>query len=231
MKSSILSRTGILISATAAVVVSGSLVFAQATKEKGKAAAKTPVKSAGSAKSGGKPAAKTTSAADAKLNQHLAANMKFFGVLSRYAQTLSSAKDAATAHQAATKLEVITKDVITAGDELVKLGKPTAEIEMKLAGDADLKMTSQTVAEQTRAAVKTLAANAEVKTILAPAVENFQAALNRMQQAADEPQGISKTPDGAAPDNDPAPAPAPPSDSNKKETTAADATEVPAPPP
>jgi len=238
MKSSLLSRTGFCVSAIIVVAVSGSLVLAQVTKEKAKPAAKSSAKPTASAKPSTKSGSKTPAVVDAKLNQHVAANMKLLGVLSRYAQTLSSAKDAATAHQAATKLEVVTKDAVSAGEALVKLGKPDPELEMKLASDADLKMTSQSVAEQTRAAVKTLASNAEVKTILAPAIESFQAALNRVQQAADEPQAVAETPAGAPDPNSPAPAPAPepapappPADNNKPATTAADTTEVPPPPP
>jgi len=152
--------------------------------------------------------------------------MKFLGVLSRYAQTLATAKNAATAQQAATKLETITKDAITIGEELVKLGKPTPDIEMRLATDADLKLTAQSVAEQTRSAVTSLAANGEVKTILAPAVENFQAALNRVQQAADEPQGLTTPPaDKPAEPGDPKPATA------AAPQPASDATNVPPPPP
>lgn len=222
MKSSLISRTGhTFCTVMVALAVSSSVATAQAKKEKEKS--KGDAKPA-AAKSGSKPAAPA-----AKFDRHLAANMKLFSVLSRYAQTLSSAKDAATAKQAVTKLETITKDAITAGEELVKLGKPDPEIEMRLAGDADLKMTSQTVAEQTRTAVKSLASNGEVKTILAPAVENFQAALNRVQQAAEEPQGLTDTP-APAPDKT---APAAPVPSAEKTTAsrAADATEVPPPPP
>jgi hypothetical protein len=226
MKYSLQSQAGILFSAAILLSASASLVAAQTPKEK----AKTPAVAKTSSKPAAKPAGKTApkpAAVDPKLKQHLAANMKFFGVLSRYAQTLSSAKDPATARQAATKLETITKDAVTAGEELVKLGKPDPEIEMKLSSDADLKMTSQTVAEQTRAAVQSLASNAEVKTILAPAVENFQAALNRVQEAADEPRGLAES---TPPGGKPAPAVAPPP-AETPSTSSAEATQVPAPPP
>ena len=220
MKYSRLSRTGSLLQAALILTVSSSAALAQAPKDKTKPVVAKPAKPTAA----GKPSAKP-SPADAKLNQQLAANMKLFGVLSRYAQTLSTAKDAASAHQAVTKLESITKDAITAGEELVKLGKPDAEMEMKLATDADLKMTSETVAEQTRAAIKALATNAEVKTILAPAVENFQAALNRVQQAADEPKPLTTA--SSANKASSATASSPPTD----KTSPAGTTQVPPPPP
>lgn len=145
--------------------------------------------------------------------------MKLFRVLSHYAEALSEAKDAATAHAAVTKLEGITRDAITAGEEIVKLGKPDAQLEAKLAVNPDLKMTAQTVAEQTRTAVKSLAENAEVKAILAPSVENFQAALNRVQEAADEPSEPAKE------------APATPAAKPDSPQPASEATSVPPPPP
>lgn len=207
-----------------AVAIFGQAAVAQDTKAKPALAAKTTgTKPVG--KSGSKPAAKPAAAPTAA-DKHIAANMKFLGVLSRYAQTLATAKDAATAQAAATKLETITRDAITIGEELVKLGKPTPEIEMRLATDADLKLTAQSVAEQTRTAVKTLAANGQVKTILAPAVENFQAALNRVQQAADEPQGLNNP---APPAETPAPADVPKPAAGPQ--PASDATDVPPPPP
>jgi hypothetical protein len=176
--------------AAVALACSGSQSAAQSANS-GKAAKASSGK-ASAAKTSAKSAAK--SAAPTKFDQHLAAHLKFFRVLSHYAEALSEAKDAATAHEAAKKLAEITREAVTAGEEIVKLGKPEPEIEAKLATNADLKMTSQTVAEQTRAAVKALADNAEVKTILAPAVEEFQAALNQVQQAADEPPAEPSAP-------------------------------------
>ena len=208
------SPLSLLATLTVVLAMGAADASAQATKAKASAKPVATVKTA--AKSGAKAPGAAT-----KLDQHLAANLNFFKVLSRYAEALSCAKDAASAHQVVTKLELITKEAITSGEELVKLGKPSVEIEVKLAADADLKMTSQTVAEQTRAAVKALSANAEVKAILAPAVENFQAALNRVQQAADEPQGLTA--------QKPAPAGPPPNGAESKPS--ADATEVAPPPP
>jgi len=203
--------------AFAALVLTLTGPQAPAQAAKGGKSAKAPAAKSGT---GAKPAARP--AAPSQFDQHLAANLKFFRVLSHYAETLSGAQDATTAHEAVTKLEEITKEAITAGEELVKLGKPAPDLEAKLAANADLTMTAQTVAEQTRAAVKALAENAEIKTILAPAVENFQAALNRVQQAADEPAGLSGN--EAAP---PAPAPA---EAKESPPPASETTAVPPPP-
>jgi hypothetical protein len=182
MKSLPVYRSAIVVSVFSAMALAWS-ADAQSVKS-----GKPPKASSGkanSSKTSAKPEAKP--AAPSKFDQHLAAHLKFFRVLSHYAEALSEAKDAATAHDAATKLQEITREAVAAGEEIVKLGKPGPEIEAKLATNADLKMSSQTVAEQTRAAVKALAENAEAKTILAPAVEEFQAALNQVQEAADEP--------------------------------------------
>ena len=166
--------------------------------------------------------------------------MRLLNILSRYADTLASATDATTASLAASRIETITKDAITAGEELVKLGHPDATVEAKLSRDSDLEMTSRNVAEHTRNAVKALAANAEVKTILTPAVENFQAALNRIQQAADDPQGpgapetapaqaVVANPAGAVPA---VPASGPASSAGgKSETRPSEAASVAPPPP
>jgi hypothetical protein len=191
-----------------------------------------------------KTAAKSSSTppgAATKYDQHLAANMKLLNVLSRYAVTLARATDTASANLAVARIETITKEAITAGEELVKLGRPEPAVETKLAKDTDLEMASRNVAEQTRTAVKALAANAAVKAILAPAVENFEAALNRIQQAADDPRGpgTPASPAAPAPATDTAgtpPAvpenPAPAADENSPaETRASEAASVPPPPP
>ena len=214
MKSLPVCRPASVLCALVAAVLAASGFDTSAQAKPAKPAAKKPV---AATKTAAKPGTPT------KFDQHLAAHLKLFRVLSRYAETLAGAKDAATAHEAATKMDTITKEAITAGEDLVKLGKPSTEIEAKLAVNADLKMTAQTVAEQTRTAVKSLSDNAEVKTILAPAVENFQAALNRVQQAADEPAGLTeKAPPPATPPTQPGSESSPPPAS---ETTA-----VPPPP-
>ena len=150
------------------------------TKSKSDGAAKTAAKSPGAA---------------TQFDKHLAANMKLLNVLSRYAECLTSATDVTTAALALDQLEDITREAITAGEAVVKLGRPTPDLEAKLAKDADLQLTSQLVAEKTRNAVKTISANADVKTLLAPGIENFQAALNRIQETADDPQGPGGKPD------------------------------------
>jgi hypothetical protein len=166
--------------------------------------------------------------------------MKLLNVLSRYAEVLAGATDPAAAALALPRIETITKDVITAGDEIVKLGRPAPELESKLARDAELEMTSRNVAEQTRTAVKAVSANSEVKSVLTPAIENFQAALNRIQQSADDPNGPAearKSQETAA-KSEPAPnvQAKPASGTASAEipppaTTAAETTSVPPPPP
>ena len=148
-----------------------------------KAASKTKPKTAAA-----KPTAKSQGAAT-QYDKHLAANMKLLGVLGRYADCLAGATDTTTATLALTQLEGITREAITAGEAVVKLGRATPDMEAKLAQDADLKLTSQLVAEKTRAAVKLISDNSEVKTVLTPGIESFQAALNRIQEVADDPQG------------------------------------------
>jgi len=180
-----------------AIVTGAPVGIASAQEKKKNPRSKSTAAGKPSAKSPAKPSGSAT-----KYDRYLAANMKFLNVLSRYADALAGATDAATAALAVTRIEAITKDAITAGEELVKLGRPEPAVEAKLAKDTDLEMTSRNVAEQTRSAVKSLAANAEVKTILTPAVENFQAALNRVQQAAEDPHGPG------APEKSPASAPA-----------------------
>lgn len=121
--------------------------------------------------------------------QHLEANLKLLTILSRYADTLAEATDAASAGLAVTRLESITKEAILAGEAIVKLGRPSPEIEGRLAKDPDLAVTSRRVAEHTRSAIESLASNNEVKTLLTPSIENFQTALNRIQQTAEDPSG------------------------------------------
>jgi hypothetical protein len=73
--------------------------------------------------------------------------------------------------------------------------------------------------------VKALASNAEVKTILTPAIENFQSALNRIQQDVDDPKGPGSSPKANATAGKPAPA------QPAAETPASQASSVPPPPP
>lgn len=160
-----------------------SLAQEKKTPKSKAAAAKTPAKATKS------PGAVT------QYDKHLAANMKFLNVLSRYADCLSTATDATKAALAVNQIENITREAITAGEEIVTLGRPIHILEAKLGKDADLQLASQLVAEKTRGAVKAISENEEVKTLLAPAIENFQAALNRIQQAADDPQGPATSPD------------------------------------
>ena len=169
------------------------------------------------------PPAKVPGKPASKYDQHLAAQTKLLNVLSRYADALSGATDAGTAALALNQLEAITKDAIIAGEEVVKIGRPTPEIQTKLAKDPDLEVTSRRVAEQTRSAVKALASNTEVKTILAPAIENFQSALNRIQQDIDDPKGPGPSPKAQAAAGKPSPAPP------AGETPASKASSVPAP--
>lgn len=206
-------------------IVSGSAIGIASAQDK-----KSPrSKSTAKAKTSAKSPAKTPGAAT-KYDRHLTANMKLLNVLSRYADALAGATDAATAALAATRIESITKEAILAGEELVKLGRPEPTLESKLAKDPDLEMTSRNVAEQTRSAVKSVAANADVKAILTPAIENFQAALNRVQQAAEDPHGP------AAPDKSQPSAPAPettgtlPAEPAPPAARASEAASVPVPP-
>src|SRR6185369_10303521 len=83
------------------------------------------------------PAQAKPAAASSKYDQFLSANMKLLNVLSRYADTLSGATDTATAGLALNQIEIITNDAINAGEELVRLGKPSPDMEAKLAKDPD----------------------------------------------------------------------------------------------
>lgn len=186
----------------AAAVMAAGLLFsagtsgAQAAKsEKGKPAKAT-------SKSG---ASRKPSAPD--LNQHVAANIKFLNVLSRYADALTAAKDPATAGLAAAQIEVITKDVILAGEELARLGKPSPELETKIAADKEVAAMAAKVAENTQTAVTAIAGNESVKTVLGPSIENFQSALNRIQQFAEDPQSQPAVPSSAAETTASAPSP------------------------
>src|SRR5688572_22362640 len=96
-------------------------------------------KSTAAAKTKAKVPSKTPGAAT-KYDQHLAANMKLLNVLSRYADALASATDVSTATLAVSQIETITKEAITAGEELVRLGRPEPSLEAKLAKDSDLEM-------------------------------------------------------------------------------------------
>lgn len=221
----------------AALIASGAIPAAaqqkKSTKAKPSAAAKAPAKSPGAA---------------TQLEQHISANLKFLTVLSRYADTLASATDADTATAAVPVLESITRDAISAGEAVVKLGRPTPELEAKIAKDPDISVTSRRVAEQTRSAIQAIAANAAVKPVLSPAIENFQNALNTIQQTADDPTGpagaVAKKPEGktspeekVAKENPPATPPATPAglpakpEESLPATPASEAAAVPPPPP
>ncbi|HWB06815.1 MAG TPA: hypothetical protein VG796_27570 [Verrucomicrobiales bacterium] len=187
----------------------------------------------------GKAAAKAP-AAQSKYDQHLSANLKLLKVLSRYAETLSSATDATAAGMAVNQIETITKDAIIAGEELVKLGKPAPDVAIKLAQNPDLEVASRRVAEQTRTAVKALAGNDEAKNVLTPAIENFQSALNRIQQDATDPKGPgahvrNKNAPGMSagkPSASPSPAaPAAPNAATQEQTPPSKTAAVPPPPP
>jgi hypothetical protein len=189
-----------------------------------------------------KASAKPTAGATPGYQDHLAANLKLLNILSRYADALAMATNSTTATLALRRIEDATKDVISAGDALVKLGRPEPEVVTKLAKDPDLVTTSRNVAEQTRSAVKAISANAEVKSVLTPAIEKFQSALNRIQQAADDPQGPGhqeKTPRTAGPtetakNSSPIPSPSAPPAAGTKTSPAVPASEaasVPPPPP
>lgn len=227
------SPSPVLSVALAAAVLAGisipvSAQSKKAEKSKTSAAPKAPAKSPGAA---------------TKYDQHLEANMKLLNVLSRYAEVLAGATDAAAATLAVPRIEAITKEAITAAESIVKLGRPAPDLEAKLARNADIEMTARLVAEQTRSAVKAVSANSGVKSILAPAIESFQTALNRIQQTADAPAGTDdpakKAPEKeSAPKTEPAAtvpaspesAPAPTGDSSAP-APAAEETPVPPPPP
>ncbi len=152
------------------------------------AAAKKPAK-----KTSKKPAkAESTSGKkdllDVKVASYVSAHLKFFSILDRYASTLAGATDQAAAKEAVISIDGITKEVIVAGEELVKLGRPAPEMEAKIARHTGLQETSRKVAANTQAAITALNSNMEVRPVLAPAVQNFLAALNRLQQTADDPQ-------------------------------------------
>lgn len=197
-----------------AVVIAGAPANSIAQEKKAPkpkaAAAKTPVKAPAKSPA---PATGKSPGAATQFDKHLAANMKLLNVLGRYADCLSGATDAATATLAANKIGDITRQAAIAGDEVVKLGRPASDLEAKLGKDADLQLASQLVAEKTRTAVKSISENVEVKTTLTPAIENFQAALNRIQQAAEDPKGPNDAPDkkedAATAKDVPSPAPAP----------------------
>jgi hypothetical protein len=167
-------------------------------------------------------------------DQYLIANMKLLNVLSRYAGTLAEATDAASAGRAVTRIEGLTKDAIIAGEELVRLGRPSADVADRLANDADLQLTSRNVAEQTRTAIRVLAANSELKGLLTPSIENFQAALNRIQEAADDPQGPGsrpKSPASTRTETAATPPASAPSEEVRPAARASEAASVPPPPP
>jgi hypothetical protein len=187
------SAFSVALSVLAPVILFGATASAETKK--------SPRSKSASAKTTKAPA-KTTAGAASRYKDHLAANLKLLNILSRYADALAMATNSTTATLALRRIEDATKALITAGDELVKLGRPDPEVVTKLAKDPDLVTTSRNVAEQTRSAVKAISANPEVKSVLTPSIENFQSALNRIQQAADDPQGPGhqeKTPDAAGP--------------------------------
>jgi hypothetical protein len=133
---------------------------------------------------------------------YIAAQMQLLTVLDRYASALATATDIPTADQSVAALESIIADVITSGEAVVKLGKPTPTIAAMIDKDTELATKSQLVATNTRRAVASVSGNIEVKAILTPAIERFQAALQRLQQAAEDPQGpapASPAPDAPAP--------------------------------
>ncbi len=202
--------TGVLLAFVAAGMPAVSSAQEKKAPKRKITAVKGPAKP--SAKSTAVPSAKTPGAAT-QLDKHLAANMKLLNVLGRYANSLSSATDAEAAALAVTKIEDITREAITAGEEVVKLGRPAPDLEAKLGRDADLQLASQLVAEKTRAAVKSISEKPEVKAALSPAIENFQTALNRIQRTAEDPGAAGESPDkkekAATVKEEPSPSPAP----------------------
>jgi hypothetical protein len=233
MKSSSVSRFGkslTVLAAVAALPLGTESTSAQQKKPAAKSNATPGEKS--SKPTGKKPAAPG-------YEQHLEANLKLLTILSRYADTLAEATDAASTGLAVTRLESITEEAILAGEAIVKLGRPTPEIEGRLAKDPDLAVTSRRVAEHTRSAIESLASNDEIKPLLTPSIENFQTALNRIQQTAEDPScptAIAGSKPEAVATTPPAPTPAglpakPPGSEPAPAALASEATSVPPPPP
>ena len=160
-------------------------------------------KKAKAARANTKPSSQAAKNADSgkTVEIYLTAQMNLLSILDRYASTLAGAVDRSSAENAAASIANITKEVIVAGEDIVKLGRPSPDIEAKLMMNQDLIAASRMVAEHTKAAVTGIAANPEVRPVVGPAVQQFQAALNRLQQTAEDPQAPSAAataPAGAA---------------------------------
>ena len=182
----------LILTFTAAAMVSAPLIAAP-KKEKSKKATKEATKPA-------------TSEVDQSVEIYLSAQMNLLSILDRYASALAGAVDQASAQQAVMNIDGITKEIIIAGENLVKLGRPKPEVEARLMKHPDLLAASRMVADHTKSAVAGITSNVEVKPVLSPAVQQFQAALNRLQQTAEDPQAPGSA-TAAAPGAIPPPSP------------------------
>jgi hypothetical protein len=161
---------------------------------------------------------KPASPEERKFEAYLGAQKKFLGVLERYAAALASATDAASAESAVTRIDTIIKDLVSAGEAMVLLGPPSPEIEDRLTKHPQLSALGRKVGLDTRKAMEAIAAKPEVKAVLAPAIERFQAAMNRLQQTARDPAGPGQNAPAAAPTpTDPATNPGSPAADGKPE--------------
>ena len=149
---------------------------------------------------------KQASPEERKFEAYLGAQKMFLGVLERYAAALASATDAAAAESAVTRIDTIIKDLVSAGEAMVLLGPPSPEIEDRLTKHPQLSTLGRKIGLDTRKAMEAIATKPEVKSVLAPAIDRFQAAMNRLQQTARDPGGPGQ--------QAPAPAPAPTDSTN-----------------
>ena len=142
---------------------------------------------------------KAGSPEDRRFEAYVGAQRQLLGVLERYAAALASATDVPAAESAVTRIDAIIKDLVSAGEAMVLLGPPAPDIEDRLTKHPQLSALGRKVGLDTRKAMEAIATRPEVKPVLAPAIERFQAAMNRLQQTARDPGGPGQKQPAAAP--------------------------------
>lgn len=129
------------------------------------------------------PAANAVPAAT--LEMHTTANLQLLNLMEAYADALGAARDRPSAEVSALQIDALAKEAALIGEKVLKLGKPTPEIQSALVKNQTILEFGKRVKTKTREAAQFLAANPAVANQIKPSMRNFQKAMSSLQKAAD----------------------------------------------
>lgn len=152
----------------------------------------------------GAAAAAANAVPAATLEMHTTANLQLLNLMEAYADALSAARDRPSAEVSALQIDALAKEATLIGEKVLKLGKPTPEIQSALVKNQTILEFGKRVKTKTREAAQFLAANPAVANQIKPSMRNFQKAMSSLQKAADS--GLESAASSPAAPAAPAPA-------------------------